>query len=227
MLIHRTTTDRIVAFSTTRDSKLERRIDVPVVLPSHQIHGTRTQVIDKEFMNRTQLEQIMLLHGVDALATQLENVCIGVKTADCIPVLLYDEKATGVIAAVHAGWKGTVQRIVEKNIDVLKERFGTEAENLHAIIGPGISMESFEVGQEVYDQFEAAGFPMDKIAGKYEKWHIDLWEANRLQLLRKGVRAENITVAGIDTMTDELMYSARRMKVCDGRIINGILKVKA
>jgi len=221
MLIHPTTTDKVLAFSTTRDGKLETKVDMQVVLPSHQIHGTTTVIIDKDFLNKTQLEQIMLLHGVDALATKEKNVCIGVKTADCIPVLMYDE-GKEVVAAVHAGWKGTVQRIVEKNIDVLKEHFGVNPEDLHAIIGPGISLESFEVGDEVYEQFEKAGFPMQQITKKYEKWHIDLWEANRLQLIRMGLKAENIHVAGVDTMTNDNFYSARRMKVCDGRILNAI-----
>ena len=109
-----------------------------------------------------------MLHGVDALTTDLKNVCIGVKTADCIPVLIYEERM-GVIAAVHAGWKGTVQRIVEKNIDVLKEYYGIKPENLKAVIGPGISLESFEVGNEVYEEFEKAGFPMGQIARMYAK----------------------------------------------------------
>ncbi len=226
MLIHPTTNDKVLAFSTTRDCKTDIRVEMPVVLPSHQIHGTKTVIIDKDFLNKTQLEQIMLLHGVDALATKEKNVCIGVKTADCIPVLMYDEKIE-VVAAVHAGWKGTLQRIVEKNIDVLKEHYGIKPEKLHAIIGPGISLESFEVGDEVYEQFKGAGFPMQQIARRYEKWHIDLWEANRLQLTGKGVKAGNIDVAGVDTMTTENFYSARRMKVCDGRIINGIAIVKS
>ncbi|MBQ4379912.1 MAG: peptidoglycan editing factor PgeF [Bacteroidaceae bacterium] len=220
MLIH-PTSDKIVAFSTTRDCLSETEVNVPVLLPSHQIHGTKTQIIDREFMEKTQLEQILMLHGVDALATDLKNVCIGVKTADCIPVLIYEERM-GVIAAVHAGWKGTVQRIVEKNIDILKEYYGIKPENLKAVIGPGISLESFEVGSEVYDEFKKAGFPMEQIARMYAKWHIDLWEANRLQLVGKGLKKENIHIAGVDTLTNENFYSARRMKVCDGRIINGI-----
>ena len=220
MLIH-PTTNKVLAFSTTRDCKMEVEVAMPVVLPSHQIHGTKTMIIDEDFMQKTQLEQIVLLHGVDALATNLKGVCVGVKTADCIPVLLYDER-TETVAAVHAGWKGTVQRIVERNIETLQEHYGLKTEDLHAIIGPGISLESFEVGNEVYEQFADAGFPMDQIARKYEKWHIDLWEANRLQLISKGVKPENIHVTGVDTLTTDNFYSARRMKVCDGRIINAI-----
>ena len=225
MLIHPTTTDRIFAFSTTRDCKLEVPVSLPLVMPSHQVHGTKTVIVNEDFLKQTQLEQVLQLHGVDALSTDIPGICICVKTADCIPVLLYDETAN-VVSAVHAGWKGTVARIVEKNIEVLTRHFSLQSDNLHAIIGPGISQDSFEVGDEVYEQFLQAGFPMQHIAKKYAKWHIDLWEANRLQLISKGVRAENIHVAGIDTMTTENYYSARRMKDCDGRIINGICITK-
>ena len=101
-----------------------------------------------------------------------------------------------------------------------------------AIIGPGIGMDSFEVGQEVYDAFAAASFPMDAIARRYKdsqrddmtKWHIDLWEANRLQLLRKGLDEDHVHVAGICTFQNaDLFFSARRLGVDSGRILTAIL----
>jgi len=212
------------------DGKLERPVRARLFLPSHQVHGTRTFVIDHDFLSLTPLEQVLKLHAVDALCTNIPGLCIGVKTADCIPILLYNEEAT-VISAVHAGWKGTVQRIVEHNIDTLVARYGLHPQTLHAIIGPGISLDSFEVGDEVYAQFQEACFPMEQIARKYpataaqplSKWHIDLWEANRLQLVGKGVKPAHIHVCGIDTLTNTNFFSARRMKDCTGRIINGIM----
>jgi len=227
MWIHPTPSS-ILAFSTTIDGRLERPVTAPLLLPSHQVHGTETFVIDDHFLSLTPLEQVQLLHGVDALCTNVPGICIGVKTADCIPLLLYNNECT-VISAVHAGWKGTVRRIVEHNIDVLTRHYDTQPRQLHAIIGPGISLGSFEVGDEVYAQFQAAAFPMERIARRYpsaqqtEKWHIDLWEANRLQLIGKGLAPENIHICGIDTLTSPNFYSARRMKDCPGRIINGIL----
>lgn len=197
-------------------------------MPHHQVHGTKTVIIDEDFLARNPLEQVLALDGVDALATQLSDVFVCVKTADCIPVLLWDD-AAHVVSAVHAGWKGTQKRIVEANIDVLQATYGTQPSNLHAIIGPGIGPESFEVGDEVYDLFAQAGFPMKQLARRYPdmrnqqatKWHIDLWECNRLQLLKKGVNPENIHVSGIDTYTNhDRFFSARRH--IDGRIINGI-----
>ena len=158
----------------------------------------------------------------DAVYTDVPGVCLAVKTADCIPVLLYDKKLRS-IAAIHAGWKGTVKRIVEKTIKAM----GSEGKNLSAIIGPGISLESFEVGEEVYQQFLDAGFPMQEIACQMsnaqtgiKKWHIDLWKANQWILEQLGVT--DIHIAGIDTMTSPLFYSARRETINTGRNYNWI-----
>ena len=98
----------------------------------------------------------------DAVITRVPGLCVAVKTADCIPVLLYDERQ-GFVAAVHAGWRGTVGRIVSRTIEEMQSR----GQDLHAVIGPGISLASFEVGDEVYDAFREAGFPMDRIARRF------------------------------------------------------------
>ena len=231
MLIYPTPSP-ITAFSTTRDGGVS--IAIPqLFMPHHQVHGTITRIIDDGFVNKNPLEQVLALDGVDALCTNLPNVFVCVKTADCIPVLLWDDNSP-VVSAVHAGWKGTQKRIVESNIDVLKATYGTNPAHLHAIIGPGIGPESFEIGDEVYALFAEAGFPMDKLAQRYPlmncpnrthetRWHIDLWECNRLQLIEKGVHSENIYVSGIDTYQNfGRFFSARRH--IDGRIINGIMR---
>ena len=157
----------------------------------------------------------------DAVITSEKGLCIAVKTADCIPILLYDVRKR-LIAAVHAGWRGTVGHIVEKTLRQME----SEAEDLHAIIGPGISEESFEVGDEVYEQFLLADFPMQHLARKYpsrdgERWHINLKDANRWLLEQNGVR--DIRVSDVDTMQSPLYYSARRETINTGRIINGIM----
>ena len=160
----------------------------------------------------------------DAVITAEKGLCIAVKTADCIPILLYDVQKRH-IAAVHAGWRGTVGRIVEKTL----QQMDSKAEDLHAIIGPGISEESFEVGDEVYEQFLQAGFPMQRLARKYpssdgERWHINLKNANRWLLEQNGVR--DILISEVDTMQSPLYYSARRETINTGRIINGIMIIR-
>ncbi|MCQ2258712.1 MAG: peptidoglycan editing factor PgeF [Bacteroidaceae bacterium] len=225
------TPSHITAFSTTRDGSVSIH-PKHFFMPHHQMHGTVTRIIDENFLKKSPLEQALGFDGIDAVCTNLPDVCVAVKTADCIPVLLWDD-STNVVSAVHAGWKGTMKRIAEANIELLASTYGTKAENLHAIIGPGIGPDSFEVGDEVYELFRNAGFDMEKLAKRYpdfrnpkaEKWHINLWECNRMQLIEKGVNPNNIFIAGIDTfMNYDRFFSARRK--CDGRIINGIMSSK-
>lgn len=195
-----------------------------LVLP-RQTHGTEVRVIDSPYINvrAGEGEASPLLEGVDALVTDVPGLCLCISTADCIPVLIYDT-AHRAVAAVHAGWRGTVGRIVEKTIAVMAGRYGSEGKDLVACIGPGISLAAFEVGDEVYDAFREAGFDMDRIARREEKWHIDLWEANRLQLLDYGVARDCIEVAGICTYEHHHdFFSARRLGIRSGRILSGIM----
>ena len=102
--------------------------------------------------------------------------------------------------------------------------YGTDGADISAVIGPGISLAAFEVGDEVYEAFRLAGFPMDRIARKQEKWHIDLPEANRLQLLDFGVPSAAIETAGICTYTHcDDFFSARRLGIRSGRMLTGIM----
>ena len=101
---------------------------------------------------------------------------------------------------------------------------GTDGTDVSAVVVPGISLAAFEVGDEVYEAFRLAGFPMDRIARKQEKWHIDLWEANRLQLLDFGVPSAAIETAGICTYTHcDDFFSARRLGIRSGRMLTGIM----
>lgn len=204
--------------------------DAHLVLP-HQVHGTKCLNVDSALLHSNPSERKRLLEGYDALMTNLKGVCIGVSTADCIPVLVYDPRRHAA-AAIHAGWRGTVARIVEQTLAAMKANYGTEASEAVAVIGPGISLRNFEVGQEVYDAFAAADFPMDDIAKRFpckadpqiEKWHIDLPLCNKLQLMHAGVREQSILCSGICTFdnTDDF-FSARRLGINSGRIYTGIM----
>lgn len=182
----------------------------------HQTHSTNVCVIDESMRGN-------LLEGIDAITTNISGYCLCISTADCIPVLLYDSKKQAV-AAIHAGWRGTVGKIVAKTLAEMKARYGSEGEDIKACIGPGISLDAFEVGDEVYEAFRSAGFEMRRIARREEKWHIDLWEANRLQLLDYGVKEENIEISGICTYQNHHdFFSARRLGIQSGRILSGIM----
>lgn len=193
---------------------------------AEQRHGAASMVIDKWYFDTSEGIRQDLLIGIDALITNVPGYCVCVTTADCVPVLLYDKKLQ-VVAAIHAGWKGTVKHIVSNVLEHMNQKFGTQGEDVIACIGPSISLASFEVGDEVYEAFKESGFDMSLISVKKRKtgkYHIDLWEANRIELLNAGVPAEQIEVAGICTyIHHDEFFSARRLGIDSGRILSGIM----
>lgn len=193
-----------------------------LVIP-YQTHGTGILSIDDTYLTSPADQRRQLLQGIDATLTDQSGICLCVSTADCIPVLLYDPRHHA-IAAIHAGWRGTVQSITSRTLQRMHTLYGTDGADLLACIGPGISLLAFEVGDEVYNAFRQAGFPMERIARKESKWHIDLPEANRLQLLEFGVPPRAIEMCGICTYTRcDDFFSARRLGAQSGRILTGIL----
>lgn len=209
----------VSAFSTLRDASLPFS-----VVQARQVHSDRIGVITDAGTTREELE------GIDALVTNIPGVAIGARTADCVPVLLYDP-AGKAIAAIHSGWRGTVRRISAKAIKVMSENFGTRPGNILAVIGPSIGPESFQTGAEVAEQFRLAGLPVrelvrncgEKIPGTMMGGlHLDLWKANRMILEDAGVNTSNIFISGIDTYQFKGFFSARREGTECGRIINAI-----
>lgn len=200
--------------------------EIKELLIPRQQHGCASLIIDKSFFNSPLGVRRNSLDGLDALITNEPGYCVAVTTADCVPVLLYDKRFK-VVAAVHAGWRGTVGHIVASVLARMNDHFGTEGEDVVACIGPSISLASFEVGDEVYRAFKESGFDMSRIAitnkdtGKY---HIDLWEANRMELLDCGVPEQQIEVAGVCTyIHHDEFFSARRLGINSGRILSGIM----
>lgn len=161
----------------------------------------------------------------DALVTNCKDVCISVMSADCVPVLLYDPVSSS-IAAIHAGWKGTVGRIVTATIETMVREYGAKPEWILAGIGPSISPEVYEVGEEViesvtqtFDRTET----LLKPSCTPDKAYFDLWEANKRQLLDLGVREECIEIAGKCTyLNSDLFFSARKSGYNAGRFAAGI-----
>lgn len=205
-----------------------KEINVPKerIIRQHQVHGTDSRMIAEEFFLLPTEVKKQILEGSDALLTDVQGVCIGVHTADCVPVLLYDT-VHHAAAAIHAGWRGTVKHIVRKTIYSMMNVYNTAPKDLKAVIGPCISLKNFEVGQEVYNQFAEANFDMDKVSKFYEKWHINLPLANEYELLSLGVKPNNIFQSGICTYDNyEDYFSARRIKENFGTIYTGIILKK-
>lgn len=205
------------------------QIDLSRLITPHQTHSDRIAVIDEAWLAQGPVEQVRSLEGIDALMTHVPDFYVTVSTADCVPVLLYASDKR-VVAAVHAGWRGTVAAIVQKTIKRMVEIYGCDVSCLQAAIGPSISLKSFEVGTELVETFRASEVWTKEdtetlfwIHPDTHKYHIDLWRANRLQLLYEGVEESHILQADLCTyeQVDEL-FSARRLGINSGRILSGI-----
>ena len=173
-----------------------------------QVHGNDVKIVK----NRNDAKDGNL--KFDALISNLDNVLIGVKTADCVPILIGDI-ATKAFASVHAGWRGTVASILGKAIEKMREEFGTKPENLICAIGPAATCKNYEIGQDVIDAFRE-NFPnSEHLFTPTRSNHalIDLHLANQEQLLAIGVIPENIYVAPFCTMErTDLFFSYRQEK---------------
>lgn len=196
-------------------------IDGGNILFPRQTHGDRIIRIDAGFLQQTGEVQQELLYGVDAIITQERNVCIGISTADCVPVLLYDPQKQA-IGAVHAGWRGTVAQIAVKTVNLMKDTFGSNPEAIIAAIAPCISKENYEVGSELYKTFEEVGFPCDILFTKNpdsEKYHLDLRAANHWLLTEAGISQKNICISDVCTFANpDKVFSARKSGIDSGRI---------
>ncbi len=190
----------------------------------HQTHSDHICIVDENFLVKSKEEQENLLQNTDAIITNQKGIGIGVTTADCVPVLIYDP-VNEVLAAIHAGWRGTVSKIVYKTVLLMTKQFGCKPENLLAGIGPLICPDCFEVGDEVVEAFIKAGFSVGEIGSKNPetgKYHLDLWLANKLLLQQTGIQADHIEISGLCTVTNpDQFFSARRQTIKSGRMLTG------
>jgi len=181
----------------------------------------------------------------DGLITSAPGLLLAIQTADCLPIILVDpsHRAVGVF---HAGWRGTLKRIVEKGVGEMRRRFGTRPADLKAAIGPGIHGCCYQVGKEVREQFEsqfayAAKLfreveDVDPVREKYpmlfltarppghgelpKKIFLDLVEANRQQLLAAGIPAKSIEASPLCTSCHtDLLFSYRAENGRTGRMM--------
>lgn len=200
-------------------------IDTSSLILPYQVHGDKILEINEEWFSLPGKDRSMALAGIDGLITSMKNIAIGVTTADCVPLLLYDPEKK-VVAAVHAGWRGTVNGIAAGCVQKMIALYDCDPRDVIVGIGPSISISRFEVGEEVVLEFRDAGFPMDRIWMRNAttgKSHIDLWEANRYMLIRSGILLSHIETAGICTRTyHKEFYSARKLGIASGRFVSGI-----
>ena len=160
----------------------------------------------------------------DALITNECGVCINTLTADCVPIIVFDpiQKCIGV---VHAGWKGTVQLILEKTISKMVKEFNSKPEDILVVLGPAISEVNFEVGDEVAAKFDSVfGEGFSVLNKKTSKYHIDLHKVNKYQAIRVGVLEKNVESIKICTFEqNQQFYSARKDGFSTGRFASFIM----
>jgi len=163
---------------------------------SYQVHGT-------EILYATEPGRYT---GYDALMTSQPGLLVGVTVADCVPVLVFDAQ-TRAVAAIHAGWRGTVGGIVTKTIARMHAQFGTEPAHCYAYVGTCIDDCSFEVGPDVATQFSASFVRLDTITARH---FVDLKAANKQQLLDAGVPDTQIEVSAFSTVQHNADYFSYR-----------------
>jgi polyphenol oxidase len=178
-----------------------------------QVHGDNVKVVATEQDVENTEEKF------DALVSDLPGILIGVKTADCVPVLIGDP-ATSAFAAVHAGWRGTSKSIVSRAVEKMSEAYGSEPSDLICAVGPAALCGRYEVGQDVIDAF-ASNFPVhEKYFSPTRDGHalVDLHLANKDQLTACGVKAPNIFTAPFCTIErTDLFFSYRVEKKLYGK----------
>ena len=165
------------------------------------------------------------IENADGLICGINHIPLVIFSADCTPVLLAD-KENRAVCAVHAGWRGTVQKIVKNGVEKMHREYGIPKGDILCAIGPCISKCCFEVSAEVEEAFEER-FPMEAFAVEKEKgkYHIDLKGVNREILLREGIPAENIDVSDACTFCEkDLFYSYRRQGKAAGRMAAFIVR---
>ena len=179
-----------------------------------QVHGREVCVVrNQEAAKQTEQQHC------DALTTSAPALLVGVKTADCVPVLLGDARSRAC-AAVHAGWRGTAHSIVPRALERMRAEYGTRAEDVHAAIGPAALRCCYEVGREVIETFRANFPTADELLTPTRPGHalIDLHRANLGQLVSAGVPAAQIHAAPLCTICrPDLFFSYRREKKLYGR----------
>jgi YfiH family protein len=190
-----------------------RRASPPADVTLRQIHSDR--VLNAHALRNREAEG-------DALITDDIGKSIGVRTADCVPILLLDCRRRAV-AAVHAGWRGTAARLVGRTVESMREDCGSASADIYAAIGPCIRGCCYEVGAEVETQFTPLFPEWGAVTGKRK---LDLPEANRRQMHAAGVNADRIFDCGLCTTCQSAQFfSYRREPKNSGRMMASICRL--
>jgi hypothetical protein len=214
---------------TENRRRLVEAVGGDALVTIRQVHGTVTQAGregDGAFEGKLQTPEGKAVLQGDGLMTSVAGVLLGIQTADCVPVLVVDTRQR-VVAAFHAGWRGTAARMVEQGIAAMGSEYGSRTEDLMAAVGPSIGACCYAVGDEVRRAFEEGFAHGSELLGLVNgEIRLDLWEANRRQLLEAGVGAGKISVVGecsgcaVDEAGSRRYFSHRMDKGVTGRMMS-------
>jgi purine-nucleoside/S-methyl-5'-thioadenosine phosphorylase / adenosine deaminase len=228
---HLFTTRQLAVAGPEDNAQLAQAVGARRVAMARQVHGRTVIVIrNGEAVPPTAPE-------ADVFVSNSSDVAVAIRVADCVPLLMAD-RARGVVAAVHAGWRGTVARAAVAGLEALEREFGTTPADVVAAIGPSIGPCCYEVGSELVDAFAAAGHERYLIdrwflapappRGSRERstLRLDVAGANRDQLVMAGVPEEHIHSSGLCTaMHLDVLTSYRAEKEQAGRIAGAIRSI--
>jgi len=188
-------------------------VDEGKIFTVSQVHSDRIVVLGSADAG---VEEIKTQEA-DGIITDIKGIEIGILTADCVPVLLFDRKKK-IVAAAHAGWKGTASKITAKAVEIMMERFESRPQDIAAAIGPAIGPCCYEVGEEVVSAF---GDQEGVAVQQGNKWHVDLPKSNLLQLEDAGVTDIDLSNICTSCRTD-LFFSHRKEMGKTGRQLSFI-----
>lgn len=188
------------------------------VVTVDQVHGENIVTVDE-----LNVLDVRTVHA-DALLTDVPGIAIGIETADCVPILLFDPIKPAV-AAVHAGWKSTVKKIVQKTVHRMHEEFGSEPARLIAAIGPAIGPECYEVDERVMGRVRDAFSFWNEVSVPRgdDHWSLDLVKANKLELLQIGLAEQNVHSLGLCTSCRRDLFYSFRAEGRTGRMLSVIM----
>ena len=194
-----------------------------------QVHGVGVTRVTEELVGRGAFSWDDSIPDSDAIHTNLVNVPLLLLVADCVPVLIYDV-VHHAVAVVHAGWRGAIAHIVERTIDSMHDAYGTLPADCYLFIGTSIGADSFEVSEEIGEQFRqdmhALGLSQVDAVVRYIQRvgqtmptpHVDLKGYLAACVVQKGVPLEQVSISSTDTMTNDGCYSYRRDQGRTGRM---------
>ncbi len=175
------------------------------IAAAEQVHGNNIETVRAPGLS----------HETDGLVTRERGLLLVISVADCVPILMFDRK-TKVAAAVHAGWRGTVESIAAGAVEFLMSEYGSRPEDLVTFIGPSAGVCCYEVGNEVAGKFSDEFIAPGRAPGKFK---VDLKSANAAQLIARGVTKDNIEVSEYCTICSSEFHSFRRDGDLSGRML--------